>query len=385
MTDLMRTATPPERPPKVSLVYLFPETIPVDRPRYGQTVHMLEALAGLGVDVLLMVRYSKEKNHRNEIDRLRSDTRFKLHEIRLSAIDSFLKRKASSFSDRAIDFLRHSEAKQPPILMTRHRRLLPHLTENDLLPVIFEMHDLKQANDDNALDDVSSFACISMPLIEELEALTGLGKKAFLLPCAADVSFVSNERPWSEAPRRILYCGGLSEEKGAEDLIEAVRQLPGYHVTIAGGYPKNRLDFMQTKYGTDPNVTLTGQLPYTSIVELLRQACIGVFPSRLSPESRWTSPVKVFEYLAAGCPVVYSDLPSTRNILSERIGYPFEPDNVRDLVRALADAAAHPQLLREKSELGKHTAEAFSWQARASRLAHHLMQYENRQARTRAK
>ncbi len=63
-----------------------------------------------------------------------------------------------------------------------------------------------------------------------------------------------------------------------------------------------------------PNVELTGSLGRKDVTDLLREASVGLVPHRDSPLTRGMSPLKLYEYLAAGCPVVAVDLPPMRGI-----------------------------------------------------------------------
>ena len=55
-----------------------------------------------------------------------------------------------------------------------------------------------------------------------------------------------------------------------------------------------------------------GYVPQQEVMRGLHSACIAVLPNRDDADSRYTSPIKLFEYMAAGCAIVASDLPPLR-------------------------------------------------------------------------
>jgi glycosyltransferase involved in cell wall biosynthesis len=117
----------------------------------------------------------------------------------------------------------------------------------------------------------------------------------------------------------IVYAGQLYAWKGVPNLIEAMKHLPGEHLTLVGG--NKEADLEQARevaraHGVLDRITFTGHVSHSEVQRYVRTARCAVIP--LGDDllaRRFTSPIKVFEYMAAGTPIVASDLPTTREVL----------------------------------------------------------------------
>ncbi|MDP7691774.1 MAG: glycosyltransferase, partial [Vicinamibacterales bacterium] len=94
-----------------------------------------------------------------------------------------------------------------------------------------------------------------------------------------------------------------------------------------------------------------------------------VLPTVATPSARYTSPLKLFEYMASGRPIVASDLEPIREVLTDgqnaRLVPPGEPAALATAVRELlADPAQAEQLARTAFE----QASSYSWSRRADRI-----------------
>jgi glycosyltransferase involved in cell wall biosynthesis len=167
----------------------------------------------------------------------------------------------------------------------------------------------------------------------------------------------------------VVYTGGLLEWKGVDVLVDAARSLPDVQFVIAGGMDADVRALRERAAGLE-HVRIDGFQPPARVALYLAAADVGVVPNRGAPaiSARYTSPLKVFEAMAVGLPLVVSDLPSLRDVL--------DPDNARfvapDSAGALAEGlhgvladdggrAALGAALHERA--GEHT-----WDARAKRL-----------------
>ena len=164
----------------------------------------------------------------------------------------------------------------------------------------------------------------------------------------------------------VLYSGQLYGWKGVEIMAEAARLYPETFFIFVGGAGRD-FDIFKNKFGGLKNIIMAGQRPYSEIPLWLKAADILILPnSAQSEESRYaTSPIKLFEYMASGVPIASSDLPSIREIVSEKEVYFFEPDNTVKLATAVKSilqnyAAASMRVARAFEKSRK-----YSWEMRA--------------------
>ncbi len=122
----------------------------------------------------------------------------------------------------------------------------------------------------------------------------------------------------------IGYIGNFSTvgiKKGVDTAIDAMKLLDSeYHAVLVGGVEKD-LNFYK-KYVTDQGlaekITFLGRLEHEKIPDIMRSMDCLVSPMPFNDfNAYFTSPLKLFEYMASGVPMIYSDLPSVRDVLDE--------------------------------------------------------------------
>ena len=168
----------------------------------------------------------------------------------------------------------------------------------------------------------------------------------------------------------VVYTGGLLAWKGVELLVDAARELPELTFVIAGGMDADVARLRDHAAGLD-NVRLDGFQPPARIATYLAAADLGVIPNRSTPaiSARYTSPLKAFEAMAVGLPLVVSDLPSLRELFTDgEDARFFAADDADDLARAIAAVMGDDDLRRGLGERLGARADAHSWDARAGRL-----------------
>lgn len=170
----------------------------------------------------------------------------------------------------------------------------------------------------------------------------------------------------------VAYTGHLYPWKGVDTLVQALARLPGIHGVIAGGMPEDvaRLRGLVTELGVD-NVTVTGHLAPDRVPLVLRAADVAVLPNsaRCVHSAHYTSPMKLFEYMAAGLPIVASDLPSIREVLEDgRNAILVPPDDAGALARGVERVLRAPELAKRIASAGYRYAQEHTWKKRARRI-----------------
>ncbi|NNE09889.1 MAG: glycosyltransferase [Gemmatimonadetes bacterium] len=156
----------------------------------------------------------------------------------------------------------------------------------------------------------------------------------------------------------VVYTGNLATYQGVALLVASIpvvlAKLPSARFAIIGGEERDVEDIRKRAraHGVEHAVILTGVLPLEVIAGELADADVLVSP-RLTGEN---TPFKVYEYMAAGRPVVATDLPMHRPVLGEETAFLSPPDPASfgaAIVRALTDkdeAAARARRAKTKVE-----------------------------------
>jgi glycosyltransferase involved in cell wall biosynthesis len=172
----------------------------------------------------------------------------------------------------------------------------------------------------------------------------------------------------------IGYAGHLYPWKGVDLFVEAVAALPNTRGLIVGGHDREpdlaRVKDFAGQLDCAARITFTGLLPPSQVSARLQEADALVLPNPASAVSNaYTSPLKLFEYMASGRPIVASDLPSIREILThERNALLIAPGNPQALTaairRLIEDRALGERIARQALE----DAREYTWDRRAARL-----------------
>ena len=182
------------------------------------------------------------------------------------------------------------------------------------------------------------------------------------------------ERAADRAEFTIGYAGHLYPWKGVELIVEAVMALPDARALIVGGHEREpdlaRISALATQLDCASRVTLTGPVPPADVAARLREADVLVLPNPQSAiSSAFTSPLKLFEYMASGRPIVASDLPAFREILRDgENALLVEPGNPQALVAGLTRLRQDRALGARLARQARADVRDFTWARRAERL-----------------
>jgi glycosyltransferase involved in cell wall biosynthesis len=180
--------------------------------------------------------------------------------------------------------------------------------------------------------------------------------------------------PVESRDRLALYVGALTTGRGLELSIMALSHIDDVRLRLVGparpAYLAELVELARTE-GVSDRVEFPGAVSPDELVETISEASVGlalIQPVCLS--YRMSLPNKVFEYVAAGLPVLGSDLPAISALVNEhRIGLLAEPGEVEDVALKLAEML-EPERNRDFREAARRAAEELAWDREAERLAH---------------
>ncbi len=232
----------------------------------------------------------------------------------------------------------------------------------------------------DCLDDHTGFSNVSLAVLgleqqlltdsdlvvstsQALHAKTqALARQSLLLPNAADYAHFS--QPSATAPLAALahpiigYYGAIADWFDVDLIHAAATARPAWQFVLIG----STFAADVTPLRTLPNVHLLGEIPYADLPAYLHAFDVACIPFKLTPLTRATNPVKFYEYLSAGKPVVAVALPELEPYRA--LYYPVDQreDFVPQLEAALSERA--PALAATRQQV----ARANTWAQRAATL-----------------
>ena len=166
-----------------------------------------------------------------------------------------------------------------------------------------------------------------------------------------------------------LYSGHLYGWKGADTLLQCARLCEQHPqcLFVAIGGTKEDIQRLQEETIGMRNISFLGHQPKSMVPKFLAAADVLLLPNtRTTAESvSFTSPLKMFEYMASGTPIVASDLPSLREILSDDVAYFSEAGNAKSLADSVARVLAHPDEAAQKARAALAASTHYTWDAHA--------------------
>ena len=179
--------------------------------------------------------------------------------------------------------------------------------------------------------------------------------------------FVPSTRlEWKRRDPAVAYYGGISHERGIREMLTAMELLPGtlhLKLELGGWFYVQEQEAELTAEPCWRHVNWHGELDRNGIASLLNRVQVGLVVVHPDEAYLTSQPTKLFEYMAAGIPVVASDFPLWRSIIRKAgCGFLVDPFNVRDIAAAIEHLIRNPDEAEAMGQRGRKAAEErFSW------------------------
>ncbi len=173
----------------------------------------------------------------------------------------------------------------------------------------------------------------------------------------------------------VMYTGHLLEWKGVETLVAAAQLLDDrFQIVVVGGTDREVARLKSS--GGAGKVHWVPFQPHARIPLWLRAADTVILPNKRDGgiSEFYTSPLKMFEYMAAGKCIVASDLPSIREVLNESNAILVHPDDPRALAEGITRSAQEEEASRARAERARQDAERYTWIKRGRAIINFITQ-----------
>jgi len=285
---------------------------------------------------------------------------------------------------------RRCKRKKVDLVFTRCR-MLPRFTLALGIPTVAEAH----GPPTNSRDKLSLYSQMSHPdflaMVTISEELAGRYRdfglppeKIIVQPDGVDMERFS--RPLSKDAARtmlnlpgdkpvVVYAGHLYDGRGIEDILAAAAELPGMQFLLVGGHDAD-VDRrkVQTQTAGLSNVALTGFINNGNLPPYLWAADVLLMPYSIKcPTAQWMSPLKLFEYMAAGRPVIASELPAVKTVITHgRNAWLTPPDDGKALAKAISSLVHSQDLGARLARQAYKDVHQYSWENRVKKIMHYI-------------
>lgn len=212
----------------------------------------------------------------------------------------------------------------------------------------------------------------------------GFAKENILVsPSGVDLNIFDNSTPQKGAREKlflpldkkiVMYTGNfttMGQDKGIADILHALKQLPEVLFVAVGGSDKDRVHYesMAIQLGVASQVRLDGFAPQATLAKYQRAADILLMPFPDTHHYRSNmSPVKMFEYMASGRPIVASNLPTITEVLNSANAVLVPPGSPRALAEAISGLLNDPERGERLAGQAKKDVQKYSWSERATQV-----------------
>jgi len=222
---------------------------------------------------------------------------------------------------------------------------------------------------------------INRIVIDDLKAVFPLSQARYIAePNGVDLAMFSpmdkrRARTTLSLPldvRIVLYAGRFYSWKGLEIIPRSATLSPEIRWQMVGD---TREKFIEVVKESPPaNMQFAGSRPYNEMPLWIAAAdAVLVLGTKRDEQSyRWTSPMKLFEYMAAGRPILASATPAVKEVVGASEALLYEPDNAEDLAHKAQQAVAGGASVAPLVSRAAQSAQRLSWNERAKRVIHFI-------------
>lgn len=377
---------------KMKILYIANSRIPTEKAHAIQILKTCEAFSLQNIDLKLILptRYNPKFKKINIFNYYSIIKNFKI--IKLLTPDPFLlvylpqgiytKIQTLFFIISLFFYLLFLKNKNQYVFYTRDEHLLPilHFFSKK---VIWEAHILPTNKKHYVKIWKKCFKIITITqtLKAELINLKINSKKIIVTPDGVDLDKFqvleskNKIRQQLNLPldkKIILYTGHFYKWKGVQVLADATKFLDKNTLVVFVGGGDHKFEKFK-KQNLTKNILFTDYQTPDKIPYYLKTADVLVLPnSSRDKKSNWTSPLKLFEYMASSIPIVASDLKNLREILNEKNAIFFKPDDVHDLadkIKYILDNSNKAELI---SAQVKKDIQSYTWQKRSEKIVNFI-------------
>ncbi len=180
----------------------------------------------------------------------------------------------------------------------------------------------------------------------------------------------TQERAWSQKNNEVCYVGGISKVRGIKEIIKAMELVGDIRLNLAGLFNDKELEREVKGYMGWQKVNELGFIDRAEIAAIYSRSKVGLVTLHPIVNYLDALPIKMFEYMAAGLPLVASSFPLWREIVERsRCGICVDPLNPKEIANAIEYLLAHPKEAEAMGQNGKRAVlKQYNWHNEEAKL-----------------
>ncbi|MDO8529805.1 MAG: glycosyltransferase family 4 protein [bacterium] len=170
----------------------------------------------------------------------------------------------------------------------------------------------------------------------------------------------------------LIYTGLNFKNRGVQMLIGAMDFLPDrFYLRLVGGQLLQRQEIEKNYSGLikQGRLLIVPPIGHSKIKEMILGADMAILPTPSAGFASFTSPLKLFEYMAAGMPIIASDTKSFREILSKESALFFKENDSRDLADKIKYLSANERLAQTMGHAAFLESDNHTYAKRAEKIS----------------
>lgn len=179
--------------------------------------------------------------------------------------------------------------------------------------------------------------------------------------------------PWDVKAAEVCYVGGIGRIRGITELVQAMGQVGGgVRLILCGHFSEPSVEQVCKALPGWQAVKQMGFVDRAGVRQVLAHSLAGLVTLHPAPNYLDALPVKMFEYMAAGIPVIASDFPLWREIVvGNQCGMCVDPMDPTTIAQAIDYLVQHPDEARQIGDNGRRAVlERYNWSFEEKKLLH---------------
>lgn len=177
---------------------------------------------------------------------------------------------------------------------------------------------------------------------------------------------VFQTKPFEERSASICYAGGLDEIRGGKIMVDAVKKLDDIRLVLAGSCD----EAIKASFSDECNISYLGIVSRKDVNLMYSESVAGIVIYQPAPNHFSAQPIKMFEFMAAGLPVIASDFPLWKKIIEDSgCGICVNPTKSDEVRRACLKLVNNRELGKKMGLAGrKYVVEKYNWAVEEKKL-----------------